>query len=78
MCLVAGYFAYTNDVTIFDLVCSSSFSEYYKAETFPLTLQSWVTPHTPTINSAADTSFLFSWLTGKQIIPFYLFKKKLI
>ena len=36
ICLAAGRFAYTNGVTIFDLVSSSSFGEYYKAETFPL------------------------------------------
>ena len=37
ICLAAGRFVYTNGVTIFDLVSSSSFGEYYKAETFPLT-----------------------------------------
>ena len=36
ICLAVGRFAYTNGVTIFDLVSSSSFGEYYKAETFPL------------------------------------------
>ena len=36
ICLAAGCFAYTNGVTIFDLVSSSSFGDYYKAETFPL------------------------------------------
>ena len=37
ICLAAGCFVYTNSVTIFDLASSSSFGEYYKAETFPLT-----------------------------------------
>ena len=36
ICLAAGRFDYTNGVTIFDLVSSSSVGEYYKAETFPL------------------------------------------
>ena len=33
VCLASGCFAFTNGVTIFDLVSSSSFDEYYKAET---------------------------------------------
>ena len=36
ICLAAGYFAYTKGVTIFYLVSSSRFGEYYKVETFPL------------------------------------------
>ena len=36
ICLAAGCFAYTNGVTIFYLVSSSRFGEYYKAEIFPL------------------------------------------
>ena len=43
ICLAAGCFAYTNGVTIFDLVSSSSFGEYHKAETFPLILVSNIT-----------------------------------
>ena len=36
ICLAAGCFACTKSVTIFDLVSSSSFDEYHKVETFPL------------------------------------------
>ena len=38
ICLATGCFAYTKGVTIFDLVSSSSFGEYYKVETFPLSI----------------------------------------
>ena len=37
ICLAAGFFVYTKGVTVFDLVSSSSFGDYYKVETFPLT-----------------------------------------
>ena len=37
ICLAAGCLAYIKGVTIFDLVSSISYSEYYKVETFPLT-----------------------------------------
>ena len=37
ICLAAGCFVYTKGVTIFDLVSSSSFGDYYKVETFNLT-----------------------------------------
>ena len=37
ICLATGCFAYTKGIAIFDLVSSSSFGEYYKVQTFPLT-----------------------------------------